>query len=72
MLENVPKMQAQGAPERHRKMLQNSIKNRDSKKGGPREGNKAAPPIGERSAGQKVASPRDLDPPGSALKSKKD
>ena len=28
MLENVPKMQAQGAPERYRKMLQNSINNR--------------------------------------------
>ena len=28
MLENGPKKQAQGAPERHRKMLQTSIKHR--------------------------------------------
>ena len=58
MLENGPKKQAQGAPERHRKMLQKSIKNRSFLDQNPSSEASWAPPAAEKRPTRAPRGPR--------------
>ena len=58
MLENGPKKQAQGAPERHRKMLQKSIKHRSFLDQNPSSEASWAPPAAEKRPTRAPRGPR--------------